>query len=65
MTARRKMELNFKRYLSEISFGLNAPGRAGQHVWKPEKPALPQIASLKKPKKFSTSLFKTPTVKKF
>ena len=30
------MELNFKEYMS----ALNAPGRAGQHFWKPETPVL-------------------------
>jgi hypothetical protein len=31
--------LNF-RYFIEGQMGLNAPGRAGQHVWKPETPIL-------------------------
>lgn len=33
------MELNFKEFI-EGSFGLNQPGRAGQHVWKPETPPI-------------------------
>lgn len=33
------MELNFKEFL-EGQYGLNAPGRAGQHVWKPESPVI-------------------------
>lgn len=31
------MELYFKDFLEGV-YGLNAPGRAGQHVWKPETP---------------------------
>ena len=44
------MELNFKKYL-EGNFGLNAPGRAGQHIWKPETPILndPAKPNFKKP----------------
>lgn len=37
------MELNFKAFLE---VGLNEPGRAGQHFWKPEAPIIndnPQI----------------------
>lgn len=33
------MDLDFRGYL-EVTFGLNAPGRAGQHVWKPETPII-------------------------
>ena len=58
------MELDFKKYLTEIGLTLNAAGRSGQHFWKPENPVVAKIIPLKKPKKFHTSLFKTPTVKK-
>lgn len=35
------MILNFKEYLeSSYHHAVNAPGRAGQHVWKPETPVL-------------------------
>jgi hypothetical protein len=34
------MELDFKGFLEGSAAGLNAPGRAGQHFWKPETPML-------------------------
>ncbi len=32
------MELRFKDFIEGTQAGLNAPGRAGQHFWKPETP---------------------------
>jgi len=40
------MDLFFKKFLEGNATGLNAPGRAGQHFWKPETPIFndnPQI----------------------
>ena len=36
---RPECDLFFKDFL-ESHTGLNAPGRAGQHVWKPETPVI-------------------------
>ena len=33
-----EQEFNFRAFIEGSAFGLNAPGRAGQHIWKPETP---------------------------
>lgn len=51
------MDLNFKEFINTqgSAVGLNAPGRAGEHVWKPKLPPThdphtPQIEPIKSPK---------------
>ena len=40
------MELDFKKYLTEIGLTLNAAGRSGQHFWIPDNPVVAKIIPL-------------------